>query len=211
MRSAFMMLPVVMLLLGLAFQLQSCKRNSEEPVYEAFMASDCGIGVTIGMQSSDVRNRLGEPTGRTELQGGANEEWHYLNPSAEEAQQLPLVMQDDTPQLTITFHNEKLAAMYNLAASEEDDPEPPFIIEPVVGVKLGSRLSDFEKALGKTESETVGREWRFASDEEGTIRVLAHFEPLSEGSSELICTSLQVSWAGPVVIDRGEDLTPATR
>ena len=198
--------PLCHLHLALLLTAASCDRSSGAGAYNAFMASDWGMGLRFGMQSVEVRNVLGEPTGRTELQSGTNSEWHYLSPESEEARAAELAMSADTPQLTLTFHNDTLVGFYNRYDPLHVKPDPPFFPEPVQGVKLGNRLSDLTAALGKPHSETVGREWRFSNEEGNTIRVLSHYEPLTEGSAELVCHQLQVMWAPPLEINAGEDV-----
>lgn len=191
MRSCLIILLCVPMLLA-----ASCgKKNS--PWFDQIMASDFGIGVHLGDTQGAVHSVLGEPNNSKDVQGEANVEEFYFS------QSMP-VMGLDTPQLSVNFQDGVLMRLHNAYnALDPDLPKPPFIMEPVPGIKLGIRLSDFVDVLGQPTDSVITPTWVFKSKDGREIVLKAEFTE-NEKTGDSLCTRLQVVLVNKIAPQRGE-------
>jgi hypothetical protein len=168
-------------------------------MYQVLYATDFGLEINLGMTPAEVQAKLGPATGSETLQGGVVLEEFYL-PGSETARG------EGVPELTLTYLNNKLAKLDNsYDPAAEIKVFPPFFIEPLAGVKLGLRKSDFVSALGESERGPAGEFWRFTAEDGSTITIRNNYTPIEYTTDEL-CSRLIFAWAPPVEVPRGVDL-----
>jgi hypothetical protein len=177
-------------------------QSTEEKMFELLADSTLGIGVKFGTSPADANAVLGPPTGEFKKQGGANVEQYYLVPDPGSAE-LP-VPDRNTTQFSATYLEGVLARVYNRYHPEEQQPaEPPHVIEPATGVKLGGTRGDFTSVLGTAADELGQSKWEFESADGEQVTILAHFIAV-EGAPEELCDSLVVSFSESIANARGE-------
>jgi hypothetical protein len=184
-------------LVSLALGAAACGNRSAR-TFDKLYASDFGLGVHFDQTGAQVRGVLGEPPGRLERQGGASVTDVYLgkNESA---------LDGSSPQLSVTFLQDKMVRMYNRYYPEDETrPQPPFYMELIPGVKLGHRKSDFVMALGVPPGGADRNEWRVAAKDGRQIIIVAEFVDVAKAGEPLCCT-LQVSLVPASAEQRGEE------
>lgn len=191
-----------MLLVALLTVVVCCSCNKPEDDREMFdllYSSEFELGIRFGMVPSEVHEQLGQPLGNVSRQGGANIEEYYQPEQYEERSDL-------APELSLTFINNKLTRLDNRYFPEAEEVEfPPFIFEPMSGVKLGLRKSDFVTALGDFETGPAGSLWRFVSQDRSTITIRATFTDI-ETLGDSLCSRLVIAVTEPVEAPRGEEI-----
>lgn len=186
--------------------LAGCQKDGQAPVFEVLKSSNLGLGLAFDMEQSAVASRLGAPQTTENRLGGKSKVDYYI-PAALLNEKLSVqpVPSPDKPQLAVSYFEGKLRKLYNKwVPTDSTQPEPPFYLEPVQGVKLGARKSDMTTALG-TPVEKNSSEWMFKDQDGYTITISATFVRV-ESANEDLCDSLLVVYAPPVVASRGEDM-----
>lgn len=174
-----------------------CKPKTDA-VFSRLVASDFTLGIHFGDSQTGVQAVLGVETGKTERQGGASVTEYFL-PEGQTA------LDSDTPQLALTYLQDKLVLVYNRYYPEDETrPFPPHFAEVVPGVKLGQRKSDFVAALGNPNGSTDRDEWSFKSPEGEEIVILAEFVDVPK-AGDALCCKLQVAYAPASSQSRGEE------
>jgi hypothetical protein len=181
----------------LIFALSSCK-DKPSPLFEQILAGDFGIGVNFEDSTDRVHGVLGPPTTTREIQGEANIEEFWFSAAMQ-------VMDPGTPQLSLNFHNGSLKRVHNAYNMLDPElPEPPFIIEPVPGVKLGIRRSGFVDALGAPTDSVIVDKWAFRGPEGRQLVLTAEFTD-NEETGDSLCTRLTVVLVDALPAQRGEE------
>jgi hypothetical protein len=189
------------LLLLLAAAAAGCQSESEK-VFKMITDSTLGIGVKLGDSAGHVHSVLGEPNGTIEKQGTLNIEEYYLNPDPGGAE-LP-VPDRNTTQFAANYIQGSLARVFNRYHPEDPDAlTPPFVIEPLAGIKLGATRTFFNTTLGPPEDELGISKWEFAHEDGRKAVILAHFTTV-EGAPEQLCDTLTVTLVQPMSESKGE-------
>lgn len=166
--------------------------------YEQILASDFGLGINFADTPDRVHSVLGQPTTTREIQGEANIQEYWFSPALQ-------VVDVDTPQLSLNFHDGSLKRLNNAYnALDPELPEPPFIMEPVPGIKLGIRRSSFVDILGAPTDSVIQDTWNFKGPEGRQIVLMADFTD-NEATGDSICTRLQVVLVDALPLQRGEE------
>lgn len=185
-------------LTGVALQLLVGCADAGSKMFEQLNSSDFGVGLHFGQSPLEVQAAIGLPQASVEQQGSVNVTDYYLPEDVE-------TTDSDTPQLALTFLNGRLERLYNRLYPEDPDfPQPPVLIEPLPGVKVGNRKSDFITALGPPTDPLVDGEWRFKHKDGRQIVVLASFVEISY-VNEQRCSVLQVVRVPAVEQLKGEE------
>jgi len=175
---------LVLALLGLGMLLTGCGNRSGR-MFERLYDTDFGLGVRFELSQAQVRGVLGEPAASVEVQGEISVTDHYLPQDVIETG-------SDTPQLALTYLDGVLVRLFNRWHPEDpDQPAPPFYMEPLSGVKLGNRKSDFVDALGAPTDPIAGNEWRFEHKDGRKILVTATFTEMPNTGDQL-CSVVQI-------------------
>jgi hypothetical protein len=184
----------------LVLMLAGCKKPAPgQDVFDKLIASDMGIGLTLGMSPDGVHVRLGAPSATVTRQGGARVEDYYLPAGVTDTSR-------DTPQLSLVYLRGKLMRLYNRwYPGDASRPAPPFFIAPLAAVKLGARRGDLVAALGIPGGNATAAEWRFSSEEGKFIGILAQYASL-EGQGTDMCSSLTVIYGEGAEEPRGEEM-----
>jgi len=168
-------------------------------MFERLSTTDFGLEITFGMSPNEVQKAIGPRDAETTLQEGISNTWHYLPHKVE-------TTDSDTAQLALTFRNKQLVRIFNRMHPE--DPQiapPPLFAEPLPGVKVGNRKSDFIDALGQPTDLLAGDEWRFEAKDGRKILVLATFIEIPL-TNEQRCSVLQVTQIPAVTELKGEQI-----
>jgi hypothetical protein len=185
--------------------LAGCHKNKGTDLFNMLRSTSFGIGLTFDMNVAEATAKVGSPQASETRLGGKSEIYYFI-PKANIDEKLSVqpVPGPDQPQLALSFFDGKLRKLYNKwTPGDTAQPEPPFYIEVVKGVKLGARKSDFTAALGSPANE-AGTEWQFKGEDGSTVTVSATFASVESAVAEL-CDSLLVVFAPPVQENRGED------
>ncbi len=191
---------------GLCLLLVGCHSSGKTSIFGLLKDSTFGLDVAFDMAPSDVVARLGTAQASESRLGGKSVVEYYI-PAAllDEKLTVQPVPSASTPQLAVSYFEGKLRRLYNKWVPGDDtQPEPPFYLELVKGVKLGARKSDLTDALGAPTSADR-MEWLFKDEEGYSISVTATFLQVASAGAEL-CDSLLVVYAPPVTENRGEDM-----
>jgi hypothetical protein len=153
--------------------------------YEELNSSDFGLGIHFGDSPKTVHGYLGRDCIVEDLQNQTNITEFYLPPDI-------TTTDSDTPQLALTYLNGGLERLYNrMYPEDESRAVPPWLIEPLPGVKVGNRKSDFIDALGPPSDPLNEGEWRFKHKDGRQIVVMASFVEMPY-VKEQRCNILQV-------------------
>jgi hypothetical protein len=184
-------------LAGVLLVLGGCSDPSAK-MFDRLNASDFGLGVYFGQTPLDVEGAIGLPQASVEQQGRAAVTDFYLPEDVK-------TTDSDTPQLALTFLNNKLERLYNRLYPEDPNmPQPPVLVQPLPGVKAGNRKSDFIAALGPATDPLVENEWRFKSKDGQQIVIQATFVQMVD-LNEQRCSILQVVRVPAVPQLQGEE------
>jgi hypothetical protein len=183
---------------ALALALCACKKEAQSGLYDKLYASDFGVKVHFNISSDMGQDLLGPPTGRTTRQGGASVTDFYLGEGL-------TALDSDTPQLSVTYLNDKLMRLYNRYYPEDSSrPLAPFFIEPVPGVKLGNRKSEFVKALGNPTDAVSENKWVFTNKDGESITIITDFVDVP-AAGESLCCALAIAYTPAAEQLRGEE------
>lgn len=175
---------LVLALLSLGLLLAGCGNRSGR-MFNRLYDTDFGLGVRFELSQEQVRAVLGEPAASSEVQGEISVTDHYLP-------QETIETGSNTPQLALTYLDGVLVRLFNRWLPEDPgQPEPPFYMEPLSGVKLGNRKSAFVDALGPPTDPIAGNEWRFEHKDGRKILVTATFTEMPNTEDQL-CSVLQI-------------------
>jgi hypothetical protein len=191
---------------GLCLLLAGCRQDGQAELFKLLRSSNLGLGLAFDMAPSEVVAKLGQAQASESRLGGMNLVDYYLPESLlDEKLTVQPVPASSTPQLAVSYFDGKLRRLYNKwIPGDDSQPEPPFFIELVKGVKLGARKSDLTDALGSPVSPDK-TEWQFKDEAGFTITITATFMQVASAGAEL-CDSLLVVYAPPVAENRGEDM-----
>jgi len=190
----------LVLLAALALLSGSCAKKGGA-MFDKLIASDFGIGIHLEDSADTVHAALGQPTTTKDVQADVNVEEFYFS------QSMPK-MGVNTPQLSLNFQEGKLIRVHNAYdATNPDLPKPPFIIEPVPGIKLGIRRSGFIDILGKPTDSVITDTWVFKGSQGRQIVLRAEFSK-SETAGDALCKRLQVVLVNAIPPQRGEAYEP---
>lgn len=181
------------------------KKGSSAALYSALAASDLAIGVHFEMPRAEVEAVLGAPDQTKEKQRGLYVEAYYITRTPEDDPALPPPIPDLLgPQLKLTYVDGKLAQVYNAYQVDQEKPLlPPKVVEPLAGLKVGSRRSDLHKLLGKPlRSGADQDEWRFEG-EAAIVDVQLKFLHVDEAQADL-AAALTISSKASTTESRGE-------
>lgn len=183
----------------------ACGDKQQQQTFEQLHSTGFGLGIGFDQQQQAVQDKLGQPQATEERLGGINKIDYYL-PLELISPELSVqpVPGPDTPQLSLSYFEGKLRRLYNSWRPEDStQPDPPFFIEPLKGVKLGVRKSAFTEVLGMPQEGMTGDSWIVRSKEGETITINASFVDV-ESAGEALCDSLLVVYAPAVETSRGE-------
>ena len=173
--------------------------NPDEKKFNDLLASQNGIGVSLGATRTEATAKVGQPFVRTSKLNGKVVEESFI-PAEVKA------YASDTPQLTLDYTDNALTRILNSYRPFEKDPpqpDPPFKVMVLPGVGLGSRKSDFMNKLGQPNSGALKDQWRFVGKDGRSINVQALFTNKPD-SNEPLCTTLVLTLAPKVAEQRGE-------
>lgn len=195
-------LTIILLLVALAAGCQDNDTALFSQVYE----SDLGINVAFLQLPAEVQAVLGEPAVTNENQGGTRIMEFYLPRDLIDATAEGALRTDsDTPQLSVTYINGRLYRLFNRWYPEDSSqPFPPFFIEPVPGVKLGNRNSDFIDALGVAIHPVPGTTWRLEHKDGRMLQIEATFTKMPDSADQL-CSSLSITLIPSIEERKGEE------
>jgi len=195
---------ICLALLSAAF-VYGCK-SGDQAKFNKLASSDFGLGITFEMSKDQVVEVLAEPATSLDKQGGTRVIDFYIHPDVlSETPDAEYPTDSDTPQLQLTYINGYLARIYNRWIPEDpDEPYPPFFMEPIGGVKLGSRRSDFQDALGPPSDPIIGSIWKFKHKDGRMVQVQAAFTEMPNSEEEL-CSSLSIVLVPSVTEYQGEE------
>jgi hypothetical protein len=162
----------------------ACSKRSPTSFNQLYR-SDFGLEIGFDMAQAGVQAVLDQPQVSNKIQYGASISDSYLPKDVTE-------LDGDTPQLTLTYFDGKLARLYN--RWNPADPEadyPPYFIELLPGIKLGNRKSDIVTALGQPENREI-YEWEFEHKDGRLITIVAHFTGIQNTDDELMSSLLVV-------------------
>lgn len=162
----------------------ACSKHSPTSFSQLYR-SDFGLELAFDMSQADVQAVLGQPQASNKIQYGASVSDSYLPKGVS-------VLDGDTPQLTLTYFDGKLARLYNRWNPADEKAEyPPYFIELLPGIKLGNRKSDIVAALGQPENREI-YEWEFEHKDGRLITIVAHFTAIPNTADELMSSLLVV-------------------
>ena len=195
-----------MLLLGALAVLGACLLPAcpkrEAKLFERLYASDFGLGVKLDGPAAQGSSVLGTPNAVQKIQDATNVTEYYLPPDT-------TTTDSDTPQLALTYIDDKLVLLYNRYFPEDSaKPQSPWFIEPLPGVKLGNRQHDFVDALGAANDPARENGWVFTAKDGRTIRIAADFVDVPSAGDQLCCM-LQVALVPQVAEAIGEEAAKA--
>ena len=194
-RRTLLILAGAVLLIAIA----GCKPKAGSPLYDNIAASNFGLKIGFDMSPADVQSVLGKPQAEQKSQAGKVVEDYYLPGGVTGTDR-------ESPQLSCTFSEGKLIKLYNRYFPEDTDKlQPPFFMEVLPKVKLGSRKSDLVTALGKPTSDEATTAWQFTGADKRMVTILARFVNV-EGVGDQMCCMLQVVRSEIIEEPRGEDL-----
>jgi hypothetical protein len=189
----------MVLLAGLLTLVVAGCSSREGEIFNQLESSDFGLGIYFGQSPYDIRTVLGAPQEKVEKQSGENITDCYLPEDV-------TTTDSDTPQLALTYLSGRLVRCFNRMYPEDPDmPLPPVFIEPLPGVKLGNRKSDFISALGPETDPMKENEWRFKHRDGRQIVIMASFVELAY-VKEQRCSVLQIVQVPAVEELKGEQV-----
>ncbi|MBN2081048.1 hypothetical protein JW859_02455 [bacterium] len=188
---------LLLVMFGTVLLTAGCDRGVK--MFDRLSTTDFGLEIAFGMSPNDVQKAIGPRAQQTSLQEGISETWHYLPPEV-------VTTDSDTSQLALTFHQKQLVRVFNRMHPEDEQlAPPPLFAEPLPGVKVGNRKSDFIEALGQPTNPEAGDEWRFEAKDGRKIILLARFVEIPN-TNEQRCSALQVTLIPPLQELKGEQI-----
>jgi hypothetical protein len=175
---------------ALALLAGGCRKDTSEAEMHARIVSGLGVNVSFGQSPTQTQAVLGQPTATTTR--GKRTEDHYVAPNPDNA--TPAMPDLEATQLTLSFYDSKLVRVYNRYHPElEGAKNPPFVLEPVPGAKLGNKRSQLEAALGPPNYGELKDGWRFAAEDGATVTVLPQYTEVPSLGESLV-SALTVSY-----------------
>lgn len=192
--------------------LAACDKGGDEVrKYDELSASNFNLGISFGQSRNDAKAALGTPDGVVERQAGRNvDEWYKPDFSRQDT---AAPGTKDT-HLALSYLDDQLIRVYARYNPGTDHPDmPPFMPEPLPGLKLGVTRQQFDQVLGTPKEEQPQPKWVFANKDGSQVMLLAEFadpnvipgEEPKTGPADVVCVSLTVAHAGPAPQSRGEE------
>jgi hypothetical protein len=177
-----------------------CKKERNDQELYAQVAASAGFGIAFGSSPDQVHLKLGKPTATVE-RGKIIEDFYVTVPPGYQTPEMP---DNDQTQLRLTYYDKKLVKVYNRYRPEQPGAlNPPVVVQPLPGVKLGLKRSQIEALLGKPNYGELRDGWQFVGEDGSSVVILPHYTEV-ESLGESLASSISIEHVDPGAADLGK-------